>query len=110
MKQWPIYQRLSSSIRTKLLVAVMLVVLVPLLGTAIYGNWFTGNVIKDEVIRSTHDELQRRAQQIETFLDGINSDVRYLSHLNSLNEYLDAPLVMMRERWSAGGGRWSRIF
>jgi len=102
MKQWPIYQRLSSSIRTKLLVAVMLVVLVPLLGTAIYGNWFTGNVIKDEVIRSTHDELQRRAQQIETFLDGINSDVRYLSHLNSLNEYLDAAAgddAGTMERW-----------
>ena len=95
-------QHLSSSIRTKLLVAVMLVVLVPLLGTALYGNWFTGNVIKEEVIRSTHDELEQRAQQIETFLDGINSDVRYLSHLNSLNEYLDAAAgddVAMMERW-----------
>ncbi len=95
-------QRHSFSIRTKLLVAVMLVVLVPLMGTALYGNWFTGNIIKDEVIRSTHDELRRRARQIETFLDGINSDVRYLAHLNSLNEYLDAAagdnLVVM-ERW-----------
>ena len=95
-------QRRSTSIRTKLLVAVMLVVLVPLLGTALYGNWFTGNIIKDEVIRSTHDELRRRSQQIETFLDGINNDVRYLAHLNSLNEYLDAaagdrPAAM--ERW-----------
>lgn len=90
MKRYPFFQRLSSSIRTKLLVAVMLVALVPLLGTALYGNWFTGNVIKEEVIRSTHDELNRRAQQIETFMEGINSDVRYLSHLNSLNEYLDA--------------------
>ncbi len=80
----------------------MLVVLAPLLGTALYGNWFTGNVIKEEVIRSTHDELEQRAQQIETFLDGINSDVRYLAHLSSLHEYLDAAAgddVMLMERW-----------
>ncbi len=90
MMRWPDFRRFSASIRTKLLVAVMLVVMVPLLGTAIYGNWFTGNIIKDEVIRSSHDELARRARQIETLLNGIDNDVRYLSHLNSLNEYLDA--------------------
>lgn len=90
MMRWPDIRRFSASIRTKLLVAVMLVVLVPLMGTATYGNWFTGNVIKGEVIRSSHDELARRAQQIETLLHSINNDVRYLSHLNSLNEYLDA--------------------
>jgi len=102
MRRTPSLQHLSTSIRTKLLVAVMLVVLAPLLGTALYGNWFTGNVIKEEVIRSTHDELEQRAQQIETFLDGINSDVRYLAHLSSLHEYLDAAAgddVMLMERW-----------
>ena len=102
MKRAPLFQHLSSSIRTKLLVSVMLVVLVPLLGTAMYGNWFTGNVIKEEVIRSSHDELEQRAQQIETFLDGINSDVRYLAHLSSLNEYLDAAAgddAAIMERW-----------
>ena len=90
MKQRYIFQRFPAGIRTKLLVAVMLVVLTPLLGTALYGNWFTGNVIKKEVIRSSHDELSRRAQQIDFFLEGVNNDVRYLSHINSLNEYLDA--------------------
>ena len=77
-------------IRTKLLVALMLVVLVPLVGTALYGNWFTGKIIREEVIRTSHDELTQRAQQIETFLDGINSDVRYLAHINSLDAYLQA--------------------
>jgi signal transduction histidine kinase len=66
----------------------MLVVLLPLLGTALYGNWFTGNIIQDEVIRSSRNELAQHVQQIETFLDGINDDVRYLSHLNSLSAYL----------------------
>ncbi|RUA18134.1 MAG: hypothetical protein DSY55_00775 [Clostridia bacterium] len=90
MMRWFDIRRFLASIRTKLLVAAMLVVLAPLLGTAFYGNWFTGNVIKKEVIRSSHDELGRRAQQIEIFLEGVNNDVRYLAHLNSLNEYLDA--------------------
>jgi len=96
------FHNLSTSIRTKLLVAVMLVVLAPLLGTALYGNWFTSNVIQEEVIRSTHDELEQRAQQIETFLEGINSDVRYLAHLNSLNEFLHAAAgddAAMMEHW-----------
>jgi len=88
----PTVQRFSASIRTKLLVAVMLIVLAPLMGTALYGNWFTGNIIKDEVISSSHEELNQRAQQIELFLGDINNDVRYLSHLNSLNEYLKADM------------------
>jgi len=78
------------SIRTKLLVAVMLVVLAPLLGTAFYGNWFTGGILKEQSIESAHDELTRRAQQIETYLSGNKNDIRYLAHLSSLNHYLDA--------------------
>ena len=90
------------SIRTKLLVAVMLVMLVPLLGTALYGNWFTGSIIKDKAIESSHNELNRRAQQIETYLDGNKNDIRYLAHMHSLNQYLDATMAgdeENRERW-----------
>jgi len=86
-------------IRTKLLVALMLVVLVPLVGTALYGNWFTGNVIREEVIRTSHDELSQRAQQIGTFLDGTDNDVRYLAHINSLDAYLQAKDRRQEEAW-----------
>jgi len=78
------------SIRTKLLVAVMLVVLAPLLGTAFYGNWFTGGILKAQAIQSARNELNRRAQQIEIYLDGNKNDIRYLTHIFSLNQYLDA--------------------
>ena len=88
MPERSFFQRVPVSIRTKLLVAVLFVALLPLLGTALYGNWFTGAIIQEEAIRSSRNELAQRAQQIATFLDGINDDVRYLAHLNSLHAYL----------------------
>ncbi len=84
------FRSLPYSIRTKLLVAVMLVALAPLLGTAFYGNWFTGGILKAQAIESAHNELTRRVQQIETYLDGNKSDTRYLAHISSLHQYLDA--------------------
>jgi len=80
----------SYSIRTKLLVAVMLVVLAPLLGTAFYGNWFTGGILKTQAIQSARAELGRRTQQIETYVTGNKNDIRYLAHIFSLNQYIDA--------------------
>ncbi|HHB91160.1 MAG TPA: HAMP domain-containing protein [Anaerolineae bacterium] len=90
------------SIRTKLLVAVMFVVLVPLLGTALYGNWFTGSLLKTQAIESAHNELARRAQQIEIYLDRNKNDIRYLAHLYSLNRYIDTTIAGQAaeaERW-----------
>lgn len=90
------------SIRTKLLVAVMFVVLVPLLGTAFYGNWFTGQIIKTQTITASYNQLARRVQQIETYLSGNKSDIRYLSHIYSLNQYITAAQdqdVAAQEYW-----------
>ncbi len=98
------------SIRTKLLLAVMFVVLTPLLGTALYGNWFTSDLIKHQAVSAAYGQLDRRAQQIESYLSGNKNDLRYLVHLHSLDQYLDAEDAETKRYWQQQLARDFLIF
>ncbi len=79
-----------SNIRTKLIAAFLLIVLVPLIGTALYGNWITSRVISERVIESSRNDVRLYAGQVVSFLNHVRSDVLYLAHISSLEQLLAA--------------------
>lgn len=78
------------SIERKLLVGVLLVVLVPLLGTTFYGQAFTSRVLSQQATAAIQADLERRAERIEAYLQGVRGDVLYLSRLAPLRALLQA--------------------
>ncbi len=82
--------RFLQSIQGKLFVAFLTVVLIPLIGTGLYGNWITSRIIEERVIESARSNVEQHAQQIAGFLDSVRGDVLYLAHLDSLQRLLQA--------------------
>ncbi len=78
-----------NKIRTKLVVAFLLVVLVPLVGTTLYGNWVTSRIISERAVESARNDVRLHAEQIASFLNHARGDVLYLSRLDSLQYLLD---------------------
>ncbi len=78
------------SIERKLAVAFMVVVLLPLLGTGLYGNWITSKILTERAIDTATADLEVRAGRIESYLAGIRGDLLYLSRMNLLHELIDA--------------------
>lgn len=74
------------NIRTKLLLAFLGMVLVPLIGTALYGNWITSRVLSERAIGSARDDVTLHAEQIAGSLDRVRGDLLYLAHLDSLQK------------------------
>ncbi|NOY98513.1 MAG: HAMP domain-containing protein [Chloroflexi bacterium] len=91
------------TLRTRLVVAFLTVVLVPLIGTGLYGNWVTSKIIQERAVEAAHNDTLRRAQQIDDFLDGVRGDVLYLANLDDLQELLAA-----REQGDAPAGESAR--
>ncbi|RME81230.1 MAG: HAMP domain-containing protein [Caldilineae bacterium] len=77
-------------IQYKLLAAILFVVLLPLIGTGLYGNWITSGILRDRVLNDARSETERRALQIESFLDDVAQDVLMLSDLSTFRELLAA--------------------
>ncbi|RMF27894.1 MAG: hybrid sensor histidine kinase/response regulator, partial [Chloroflexi bacterium] len=82
--------RFLRSIQGKLFVAFLTVVLIPLIGTGLYGNWITSRIIEERVIESARSNVEQHAQQIAGFLESVRGDVLYLAHLDSLQRLLQA--------------------
>ncbi len=79
-------------IQTKLLAAFLIVVIVPLIGTGLYGNWVTSRIIRQREIESARNDVRLRAEQVAAFLNHVRGDVLYISHLYSL-QYLVVALA-----------------
>ncbi len=71
-------------IRAKLLVAFLIVVMVPLIGTGLYGNWVTSRIISERAVESARNDVRLRTEQIAAFLNHVRGDVLYVSRLDSL--------------------------
>ncbi len=84
------FSRWLSSIRAKLTAAILVVVLLPLIGTGLYGNWITSRIIQERALEAARNDLLLHAQQIRGFLDSVQRDLVYLENLHSLQEYLEA--------------------
>jgi signal transduction histidine kinase len=76
--------RYFSSIRTKLVLAFLPVVLLPLIGTGLYGNWTTSRTLEMQAIDAARADLMLRAREIESYLGGVREDLIFLSQLKSL--------------------------
>ncbi len=83
MKPW-------NRIQIKLLVAFLVVVLLPLVGTGLYGNWITSRVLQDSALDNAKGETAQQAAQISAFLDNAKEDVLFLSELGSLASLIQA--------------------
>ncbi len=79
-----------NQIRTKLLAAFLIVVIVPLIGTGLYGNWVTSRIISERAVESARNDVRLRAEQIASFLNHVRGDVLYISHLDSLQYLVEA--------------------
>ncbi len=85
-----IQRHILSSIERKLAAAFMVVVLIPLLGTAFYGNWITSKILTDRAIANATADLEVRAGRIESYLAGIQADLVYLSNMDLLQDLVAA--------------------
>jgi len=77
-------------IQYRLLAVILIVVLVPLIGTALYGNWITSSILREHELGQAHNETEQAAKQIEAFLSEVNDDVLFLAELSSLQSLLQA--------------------
>ncbi len=79
------------SLRTKLILAFLLTVMLPLLGTSLYGNWITSRILQTQAINTAVTDLRLRRQQIESHLNGVREDLLFLSQLDSLHAVIEMP-------------------
>jgi len=79
-----------NTVRGRLVAAFLVVVLIPLLGTTLYGNWITSKIIRQRAVEAAYADTLRRAAQVRDFLDGVEHDVYYLAGLDDLHDLLDA--------------------
>ncbi len=89
----PIFRRFGwppHSIRTKVALLTLVVVLLPLLGTAFFGQWLTSGVLQDRALVQATDTLEKQARELEAFLENARQDVRYLAQLHSMRQLLYA--------------------
>ena len=92
-------------IQYRLLAVILIVVLIPLIGTALYGNWITSSILKEHELDQVANETERTAQQIESFLGDVSDDVLFLAELSSLQSLLQA----RSEADEAGVAHWRQV-
>jgi len=78
------------SLRTKLVLAFLVTVLVPLIGTGLYGNWTTSRTLQAQALDAARADLRLRVEQIGGYLAGVREDLLFLSRLDSLATLLAA--------------------
>lgn len=82
MRLTRLYQQ--QNLRTRLMFAFMLTVLIPLVGTSLYGNWITSQALQSRAVEAARADLHLRHLQIEETLKGVEENLLFLSQLNSL--------------------------
>ncbi len=76
-------------IRTQLILAFLVTVLLPLIGTGLYGNWITSQTLQTQALDNAQADLHLRALQIEGVLKNIRENVLFLSQLDSLATFIN---------------------
>lgn len=77
-------------IQNKLLLATVIVVLFPLVGTALYGNWITSRILQEKALDNARRETSQQAAHISNFLATARDDILFLSDTTSLNALIAA--------------------
>ncbi len=77
-------------IQNKLLIAFLVIVLLPLVSTGLYGNWITSQLLQDNALNNARNRTWQHASQISAFLNNAKEDVLFLSELGSLQSLVEA--------------------
>ncbi len=78
------------SIQGKMALLTLLVVLLPLLGTTLFGNWITSGILRERAWLTAAEDVEEHVQQIQALLATTRQDITYLARLDSLRHYLNA--------------------
>ena len=81
---WPDFLRFRS-LRAKLLAAFLLVILVPMVATAVYGYFITGRVLSEQAIRTATQAVNLQAEHMVRSLAQAQGDALYLSRMRSFD-------------------------
>jgi len=74
-----------NSLRLKLIAAFLLLALIPLTATGIYGHFFTSNALSGQALERSINQVRLQAESIDSALSQVKGDALYLSALRSLN-------------------------
>ncbi len=77
-------------IRSKFVVAFLILASVPLLIAGVYGTVYSIRILEEATLEHLEYELSSKANEIEKFLNSVHRDVLYLSRSNTLKELLEA--------------------
>lgn len=83
-----IYQFFVSRIRNRLLLVLFVVSLPALLGMALYGVYFSRELVIEDAVISQESRVSVQVQSIEAFLQGVREDVLFLSRMDTLQRML----------------------
>ncbi len=75
--------------RTRLIAAFIITVLIPLIGTSLYGNWVTSRVLQARAVEAAQADLRLRRLQMEDALRGVEQDLLFLSQMDSLTALIN---------------------
>ncbi|MBL8160423.1 MAG: sensor histidine kinase [Anaerolineae bacterium] len=79
--------RLFSGLRTRLVVAFVVVMLIPVLGIGVYGYSFTHQMLSEKTLETSLNQVQLQAQHIVRSLAQAQGDALHLSELPSLTAF-----------------------
>ena len=79
----------QQNLRTRLILAFMLTVLIPLVGTSLYGNWITSQVLHSQAVEVAQADLRVRRLQMEDQLQGSEENLLFLSQMNSMRSLIN---------------------
>lgn len=77
------------NLRNKLIIAFLVLAMLPLIATSLYGNWTTSRTLEAEAIAAAQTDLRQRARQIEGYLAGVRYDLLFLSHDNDVTTFIN---------------------
>ncbi len=73
------------SLRLKLITAFLLLTLIPLTATGIYGHFFTSSALSAQALERSINQVHLQAESIDSAFRQVEGDALYLSALRSLN-------------------------
>lgn len=74
----------QQKLRTRLIFTFIFTILIPLVGTSLYGNWVTSQVLQSRALETAQADLRLRRMQMEEALRGVEADLLFLSQIDSL--------------------------
>lgn len=78
------------TLRVRLVLAFLAIVLLPLLGTGLYGNWTTSHILQARALDAARGDLQLRAEQIRGYLGSVRESLLFVARVHSLEALLAA--------------------